>query len=80
MKTITGLLAFLTAATALASPQTPTPGDARRIAWSNDFEQVLARAKETGRPILCKPILGGSNKPDPDGVPCGGKQDCEGSW
>jgi hypothetical protein len=30
--------------------------------------------------LLVKPILGGSNTPSPEGVACGGKEDCEGSW
>lgn len=55
-------------------------GDLRRVPWIRPFRDARAEAERTGRVILCKPILGGSNTPDPDGVPCGGKHDCEGSW
>jgi hypothetical protein len=55
-------------------------GDARRVPWILPFRDALAQARRTGRVILCKPILGGSNTPDPGGLPCGGRHDCEGSW
>jgi hypothetical protein len=55
-------------------------GDLRRVHWVRPWAKAQEESRRTGRPILCKPILGGSNTPDPSGLPCGGKNDCEGSW
>jgi hypothetical protein len=55
-------------------------GDPRRVRWVRPWSEAVAAARASGRPILAKPIMGGSNTPDPDGVPCGGERDCEGSW
>ena len=62
------------------APAEPPAGDANKIQWVFPFEEALERSRATGRPLFVKPIIGGSNRPDPDGVPCGGKSDCEGSW
>lgn len=56
------------------------PSDLRRVAWVRPFEAALKEARESNRVLLVKPIMGGSNTPDPNGVPCGGKRDLEGSW
>jgi hypothetical protein len=55
-------------------------GDPRRVDWVRPFKDALAKARETNRVLLVKPLMGGSNVPDPAGTPCGGKKDCEGSW
>lgn len=55
-------------------------GDLRKIVWQRPWTRARDLAREQGRVLLVKPILGGSNAPAPDGVPCGGEQDCEGSW
>jgi hypothetical protein len=55
-------------------------GDVRRVAWVRPFKDAMAKARETGRVVLVKPLMGGSNLPDEGGIPCGGKRDCEGSW
>ena len=55
-------------------------GDLDKIVWHRPFTEAQRLARETGRVLLVKPILGGGNKPKPEGVPCGGKNDCEGSW
>jgi hypothetical protein len=55
-------------------------GDPRRVRWVRPWSEAVAAARASRRPILAKPIMGGSNTPDPDGVPCGGERDCEGSW
>lgn len=55
-------------------------GDMRRIQWVRPWDEASKTAAARGRLLVVKPILGGSNTPDPDGVPCGGKKDCEGSW
>jgi hypothetical protein len=56
------------------------PGDPSHIQWVRPFKDALARAKETGRPLFVKPILGGSNTPKKGGTVAGGKDDCDGSW
>ena len=71
-----------------AAQQDPAPavrrwdagGDLDKIVWHRPFADAQRIAKETGRVLLIKPILGGGNRPKPSGVPCGGKNDCEGSW
>ena len=55
-------------------------GDARRINWIRPFSKASELARKSGRILYVKPIMGGSNTPAPDGVPCGGQNDCEGSW
>ncbi|MBK8097685.1 MAG: hypothetical protein IPK26_11295 [Planctomycetes bacterium] len=55
-------------------------GDLDKIEWLRPFGAAQQRARERKRLLLVKPILGGSNAADPSGVPCGGKNDCEGSW
>lgn len=66
---------------AAAAPGAPDrAGDPRRIRWIRPVAAAVEEAKAAGRVLLVKPILGGSNTPDPDGVPCGGTRDCEGSW
>ena len=55
-------------------------GDMRRVDWVRPWSKATAAAKAAGKLMVVKPILGGSNTPDPDGIPCGGKNDCEGSW
>lgn len=55
-------------------------GDLDKIEWLRPFTAAQQRAREQKRLLLVKPILGGSNAADPTGVPCGGKNDCEGSW
>ena len=55
-------------------------GDIDKIEWVRPFAAAQERARELGRVLLVKPIMGGSNKPNPDGLPCGGVDDCEGSW
>lgn len=55
-------------------------GDLDKIEWVRPFAVAQQRAKEANRVMLVKPILGGGNAPAPGGVPCGGKNDCEGSW
>jgi hypothetical protein len=55
-------------------------GDLDKIVWHRPFARAQELARASGRVLLVKPILGGGNKPDPAGVPCGGKHDCEGSW
>ena len=65
----------------LLSAQEPrAASEPPRMNWVRPFADARARAKTAGRLMLVKPILGGTNAPDPDGLPCGGKQDCEGSW
>jgi hypothetical protein len=58
----------------------PESGDLRRVQWVRPFKEALAKARQTNRVLLVKPLMGGSNVPDETGVPCGGKRDCEGSW
>ncbi|HEX5052891.1 MAG TPA: hypothetical protein VFZ65_14035 [Planctomycetota bacterium] len=80
---------------AAAPPQEPTPpaatspqpaprfaqgGDLDKIEWIRPFARARELAREQHRVMLVKPILGGSNRPRPGGVPCGGTNDCEGSW
>ena len=55
-------------------------GDLDKIVWHRPFADARRIAKESGRVLLLKPILGGGNEPKPGGVPCGGKNDNEGSW
>ena len=55
-------------------------GDLRRVDWIRPFDRALTRARRMKRVLIVKPILGGSNEPDPNGLPCGGVRDCEGSW
>ncbi len=55
-------------------------GDLDKIVWHRPFRSAQKLAREAGRVMLVKPILGGGNQPAPGGVPCGGKNDCEGSW
>lgn len=55
-------------------------GDTRRIKWTRPYAEAKKSAVARNRLILSKPIMGGSNTPDPGGVPCGGVNDCEGSW
>ncbi|HZN39753.1 MAG TPA: hypothetical protein VFD82_13170 [Planctomycetota bacterium] len=55
-------------------------GDLDKIVWNRPFARAQELARESGRVLLIKPILGGGNVPKPGGVPCGGKNDCEGSW
>jgi hypothetical protein len=55
-------------------------GDLDKIDWMRPFARACEIAKEQQRVMLVKPILGGGNAPKPDGVACGGKNDCEGSW
>jgi len=55
-------------------------GDADKIEWVRPFARARELAAGTHRVLLVKPILGGSNRPFPSGRPCGGKEDCEGSW
>jgi hypothetical protein len=55
-------------------------GDLDKIVWHRPFAKAQELARESGRVLLIKPILGGGNRPKPGGVPCGGKNDCEGSW
>jgi hypothetical protein len=57
-----------------------TGGDLDKIAWEHPFARARELARTQHRVLLVKPILGGSNVPDPQGVACGGKRDCEGSW
>ena len=60
--------------------KTPHRGDLRRVDWVRPFDEALNRAARLGRVLIVKPILGGSNEPDPNGLPCGGVRDSEGSW
>ena len=55
-------------------------GDLDKIEWLRPFGAAQQWARDRKRLMLVKPILGGSNAADPSGVPCGGKNDCEGSW
>jgi hypothetical protein len=55
-------------------------GDLDKIVWNRPFARAQELARASGRVLLIKPILGGGNVPKPGGVPCGGKNDCEGSW
>ena len=55
-------------------------GDLDKIVWHRPYARAQQLARNAGRVLLVKPILGGGNVPDPAGVPCGGKRDCEGSW
>jgi hypothetical protein len=55
-------------------------GDLDKIVWERPFARARGLAETRNRVLLVKPILGGSNTPRPSGVPCGGKNDCEGSW
>ncbi len=55
-------------------------GDLRRVQWTRPFSAAHKIARSTNRVLLVKPLMGGSNTPDPAGVPCGGVNDCEGSW
>jgi hypothetical protein len=55
-------------------------GDLDKIIWQRPFTAARELAQQSGRVLLVKPILGGGNMPKPGGVPCGGKNDCEGSW
>lgn len=55
-------------------------GDLDKIEWVRPFALAQQRARQQRRLMLVKPILGGSNVAVPAGVPCGGKNDCEGSW
>ena len=55
-------------------------GDLDKSVWHRPFRAAQKVARAAGRVMLVKPILGGSNQPAPGGVPCGGKNDCEGSW
>ncbi|HEX6813336.1 MAG TPA: hypothetical protein VF384_17075 [Planctomycetota bacterium] len=66
--------------TAPAARRWDDGGDLDKIVWHRPFADARRLAKESGRVLLLKPILGGGNEPKPDGVPCGGKNDCEGSW
>jgi len=79
----------LAPAQSVPAPAEDAPGAARRwdaggdldkIVWHRPFADAQRIARETGRVLLIKPILGGGNRPKPGGVPCGGKNDCEGSW
>jgi hypothetical protein len=77
------LVALMTPGAALtqaASQPARDSGDSRRVRWIRPYADAIASAVALHRPLLVKPILGGSNTPDPKGVPCGGKHDCEGSW
>jgi hypothetical protein len=65
---------------AAAEARPPAAGDLDKIAWARPFARAQELAQEQGRVLLVKPILGGSNKPSPGGVACGGTNDCEGSW
>lgn len=58
----------------------PEAGDATRICWVRPYAEAVKQAKVTNRLILAKPIMGGTNKPKPGGLPAGGKTDCDGSW
>lgn len=62
------------------APDRRTLGDLDKIEWLRPLAHAREVARQQGRVVLVKPILGGSNTPAPDGVPCGGKNDCEGSW
>ena len=55
-------------------------GDLDKIEWIRPFAKAHRLARDSQRVMLVKPILGGGNAPAPSGVPCGGKNDCEGSW
>ena len=55
-------------------------GDLDKIVWNRPFSRAQELARASGRVMLIKPILGGGNVPKRTGVPCGGKNDCEGSW
>ena len=55
-------------------------GDLDKIVWNRPFARAQELARASGRVMLIKPILGGGNVPKRTGVPCGGKNDCEGSW
>lgn len=75
------LVVWLVLSAALAA-QAPAPavGDSNKIQWHRPYAKARELAAASGRVLLVKPIMGGSNTPKPDGLPCGGKADCEGSW
>ncbi len=74
------LAASLAPAQDAAARRFDTGGDLDKITWTRPFAAAQQLARAGKRVMLVKPILGGGNAPRPDGVPCGGKNDCEGSW
>ena len=78
--TVAPLLLWCANGAIAQQPRFDQGGDLDKIVWHRPFADAQALAARQQRVMLVKPILGGSNTPDPDGVPCGGKNDCEGSW
>lgn len=81
-RTVLSASMLLAALTAQAAPERrwDDGGDLDKIVWNRPFVRAQELARASGRVLLIKPILGGGNVPKPGGVPCGGKNDCEGSW
>lgn len=79
-RVVVPLLVAVAFGVSLPSQEALRGGDLRRIEWVRPYGPAVERATSETRLLLVKPILGGSNTPDPNGLPCGGKKDCDGSW
>ena len=82
LRTVLSASMLLGVVTAQAVPERrwDDGGDLDKIVWNRPFARAQELARASGRVLLIKPILGGGNVPKCFGVPCGGKNDCEGSW
>ena len=82
LRTVLSASMLLAVVTAQAVPERrwDDGGDLDKIVWNRPFASAQELARASGRVLLIKPILGGGNVPKRGGVPCGGKNDCEGSW